>query len=136
MDHLGEQHQFQQMCISATRNEDNPVSTMEADAKMRQQDREALRSIFARYKKQHHYPLCAHPMLLTQRFLQEIKDFNEVLVLAIANIVERWWEDAEADFPSRMPLECHEEAVLQVHSSFISFFGDILLTRSSAHSSI
>ncbi|KIM94579.1 hypothetical protein OIDMADRAFT_135699 [Oidiodendron maius Zn] len=113
MDRLGERHQFQQICVSATSNEDNPVTTVEADAEKRQQDREALHSVVALYGKQHKFPLCAHPMLVTRRFIQEIKDFNEVLVIAIGNIVERWWEDTEAAFPSRMPLERHEETVLQ-----------------------
>jgi len=39
MDRLGERHQFQQICVSATSNEDNPVTTVEADAEKRQQDR-------------------------------------------------------------------------------------------------
>ncbi|KAJ6486947.1 hypothetical protein C8R45DRAFT_996565 [Mycena sanguinolenta] len=42
-----------------------------------------------------------------------MRAIHDALVLAITSIVERWWTDAEANFPQRMPLEPAEEALLQ-----------------------
>jgi hypothetical protein len=46
---------------------------------------------------------------------RNIQELNEALVLAIANIVERWWTDIDAKLPQRMPLE-HQEGLLRVNS--------------------
>ncbi|KAL9607202.1 MAG: hypothetical protein Q9167_007862, partial [Letrouitia subvulpina] len=50
---------------------------------------------------------------MSQQQLDELKEFHRLLDLALVNIVERWWRDKEARFPERMPLERHEEEVLQ-----------------------
>ncbi|KAL4932788.1 uncharacterized protein BDV17DRAFT_253789 [Aspergillus undulatus] len=47
-------------------------------------------------------------------FLEDLKEFQHLLFVAVANILGRWWEDSEADFPRRMPLAAHEESVLKV----------------------
>lgn len=57
---------------------------------------------------------CPRPILITQQHQQTLKDLHSGLVLALTDIVERWWTDAEARFPERMPLESKEEALLQV----------------------
>ncbi|KMU86017.1 hypothetical protein CIHG_03548 [Coccidioides immitis H538.4] len=44
---------------------------------------------------------------------QNIQALHEALVLAITNIVERWWTDSVAKFPERMPLEPQEEDLLR-----------------------
>lgn len=54
------------------------------------------------------------PVLLPQQFLGNIQGFQEALNLAINNIVERWWKDKEANFPSQMPLDPRAEDLLQV----------------------
>lgn len=40
--------------------------------------------------------------------------FHESIVIAIADIVKRWFSDKEARFPERMPLLKDEEELLQV----------------------
>ncbi|KAE8136499.1 hypothetical protein BDV38DRAFT_293907 [Aspergillus pseudotamarii] len=53
------------------------------------------------------------PALLPRRFPDDIQVFQEALTIALNNIVERWWKDEEANFPSRMPLEPQAEDLLQ-----------------------
>lgn len=60
----------------------------------------------------------AHPILSDKAFIARLQRFHEALVRAVANIVERWWEDDASDFPSKMPLEPPVEDVLQVSGSF------------------
>lgn len=62
--------------------------------------------------------LSAHPILSDTDFVLRLKKFNGLLVKAVVNIVDRWWEDETAGFPSRMPLEAPLEDVLQVSSDF------------------
>lgn len=57
---------------------------------------------------------CPRPILITQQHQQRLRDLHSGLGLALTDIVERWWTDAEARFPERMPLEPKEEALLQV----------------------
>lgn len=63
-----------------------------------------------------------HPILSDKSFLTKLQDFNSILVKAVVNIVDRWWEDS-TDFPSRMPLETPIEDVLKVseHNSCVCF---------------
>jgi hypothetical protein len=58
--------------------------------------------------------LSPHPALLPEQFLEDIQAFHKALAIALNNIVERWWTDTEADFPSRMPLEPQVTDLLQV----------------------
>ena len=57
---------------------------------------------------------CPYPMVVPKRQLDDLETLHSLLNSAIINIVERWWTDAEARFPERMPLEAHEEDVLRV----------------------
>lgn len=54
-----------------------------------------------------------HPVVLPKQFMERLENFHEALALALDNIIERWWNDTEADFPARMPLEPWAEALLQ-----------------------
>lgn len=65
---------------------------------------------------------CPHPVLVTKRHQEQLKDLHLALDLAIEDIIERWWADEEAQFPRRMPLEPEEEELLRVRS-ITSFFG-------------
>lgn len=55
------------------------------------------------------YHIYIHPTLIA-RFDQ----IQSVLGKVTTNIIERWFSDEGADFPSRMPIEKHEEDVLRV----------------------
>lgn len=63
---------------------------------------------------------CPHPVLITKRHQEQLRELQLALDLAIGDIVERWWTDEEAQFPRRMPLEPEEEELLRV--SFITSF--------------
>lgn len=55
------------------------------------------------------YPILGH--VAHQR---QAAQLSEALVLAITDIVQRWWSDADAHFPERMPIDPMEEKLLQV----------------------
>lgn len=55
------------------------------------------------------YHVYIHPTLIA-RFDQ----IQSAIGKATTNIIERWFSDKKADFPSRMPIEKHEEDVLRV----------------------
>ena len=57
--------------------------------------------------------LNSHPVVLPKQFLEDVSIFNEALIIALDDIVDRWWTDKEADFPSRMPLEPRVEKLLR-----------------------
>lgn len=63
-----------------------------------------------------------HPMLMPRSFIEHLKEFQRLLFVAISNILDRWWEDTEAGFSSRMPLESHEESVLKVGTLLCSLY--------------
>ncbi|PON23690.1 hypothetical protein TGAM01_v207337 [Trichoderma gamsii] len=55
------------------------------------------------------YHVYIHPTLIA-RFDQ----IQSAIGKATTNIIERWFSDKKADFPSRMPIEKHEEDVLRM----------------------
>ncbi|QUC19331.1 uncharacterized protein UV8b_03572 [Ustilaginoidea virens] len=65
------------------------------------------------WPKDSHKTWCPRPILVTEQHQRQLEDLHEALTLALTDIVERWWSDAAARFPSRMPLEPREEELLQ-----------------------
>jgi hypothetical protein len=58
--------------------------------------------------------------------MANLKEFHVALSAALTNIVQRWVIDEEADLPSRMPLEPHEEDILRVRSFALLSFSHLL----------
>ncbi|KAK2766866.1 hypothetical protein FQN54_006180 [Arachnomyces sp. PD_36] len=56
---------------------------------------------------------CHNPIAITQNHQRQLVELHDALTAAIIDIVERWWTDASARFPERMPLEPQEEDLLQ-----------------------
>lgn len=110
-----------QICLSASKKEGTLVSAADASYEDRKGAAEAFHSTISQYTEGNtHLPydlrfLSPHPILITDQFLANLKQFHEALAIALSNIVQRWFTDKEADFPTRMPIEPHEEEVLQVH---------------------
>ncbi|KAJ5360230.1 hypothetical protein N7517_009421 [Penicillium concentricum] len=52
-----------------------------------------------------HLQSCPHPMRMNAQHTDELRELHKALVLAINNIIERWWKDKDAEFSRRMPLE-------------------------------
>ncbi|EED14627.1 hypothetical protein TSTA_041060 [Talaromyces stipitatus ATCC 10500] len=59
-----------------------------------------------------HHRMSPFNICITQEFAQKLEVIHRLLDRALVDIVERWFTDKQADFPSRMPLEPHEEEVL------------------------
>lgn len=57
---------------------------------------------------------CPRPILVAEHHQQQMQGIHEALTIAIIDVVQRWWADADARFPERMPLEKEEEDILQV----------------------
>ncbi|KAI2732198.1 hypothetical protein CBS147332_1337 [Penicillium roqueforti] len=60
-----------------------------------------------------HHKSVPYPVLGNEAHQRQLSELSEALVLAITDIVERWWSDVEARFPKRMPVEPVEENLLQ-----------------------
>lgn len=54
-----------------------------------------------------------YPLLVPEYFVENAKQLQEALAIAVANIVERWAEPGDS-LCQRMPLQPHEEALLRV----------------------
>jgi hypothetical protein len=57
---------------------------------------------------------CPRPILVAEHHQQQLAELHRALATSITDIVERWWTDAEARLPQRMPLEKEEEDLLRV----------------------
>ncbi|KAJ5151542.1 hypothetical protein N7492_009837 [Penicillium capsulatum] len=53
-----------------------------------------------------------YPLLVPESLVENAKQLQEALAIAVANIVERWAEPGES-LSQRMPLQPHEEALLR-----------------------
>lgn len=113
----------QQICWSAAGDKKQPLAVITAKDEDQDQDR-VLQGLYRATPRPGCDPsvefLSAHPMLSDTGFMLRLKAFHEALVKAVVNIVDRWWEDGTADFPSRMPLEAPLEDILQVSDSLIN----------------
>lgn len=61
-----------------------------------------------------HRSSCPYPILMNNSHQSQLQNLNTTLVKAITDIVTRWWTDASARFPERMPLQPMEEKLLRV----------------------
>lgn len=57
--------------------------------------------------------LAPFQICIDRPFADRVHDIHKLLRKALVDIVERWYSDTKAKFPSRMPLESHEEELLQ-----------------------
>lgn len=106
----------QQICWSATHNQAVPV----LNATTQDQYRDQI--VYQEINRLTPQPGCdpseesisPHPVLSDTSFMLQLQRFHDILVKAVVNVVERWWEDEIAGLPLRMPLEGSVEEVLQV----------------------
>lgn len=112
-----------QVCLSASRRQGTPVSASAASPEDRKRADEAYCSVLYQYTKgPENLPyearyMTPHPILISHRLEDEVRQFHEALAAALNNIVARWYTDKQAAFPTRMPLAQHEEELLQVVQS-------------------
>lgn len=111
---------MRQICLSKSLDDGTLVLPTDADALVRKRERLVVQSSLeascgrSLWPKDSHLAFSPHPMVMTERHNASVEAIHEALVLAITNIVERWWTDSDAKFPQRMPLESQEETLLQV----------------------
>lgn len=116
----------QQICWSAANDVKQPVPVITAKDEDRNRDRVGYQEVLRLTQQQKGYESnletrSAHPILTDKSFTLRLEQFHEALVKAVVNIVDRWWEDRSANFPSRMPLETPVEGVLQVSDTFLLY---------------
>ncbi|KAJ9489477.1 hypothetical protein VN97_g3799 [Penicillium thymicola] len=110
---------IQQISLAAAISAKDPVSPQQIDQATRAQERKTFQASLESSAQTEHsslvslYSFSPHPLLLSHQQLLQLKQFNVALSIAITNIVERWWTDEEAGFPLRMPLDPHEDSLLQ-----------------------
>ncbi|RHZ63466.1 uncharacterized protein CDV56_109067 [Aspergillus thermomutatus] len=108
-----------QISLKATKSAAEPTSSTDASHDDRQVERDSYDTAMLRFisdmelSSMYAEKTSPYPILMPRSFLEDLKNFQDLLFVAVSNILDRWWEDREADFPRRMPLEPHEESVLK-----------------------
>lgn len=114
----------QQVCWSAVLDQKQPVSALDATDEDKRRDEMAFQKVDQSTPQPGLHPneqdISVYPMLSDKDFLRQLREFHQALTKAIVNIVERWWDDSIAGFPSRMPLEPRVEEVLKVSCDSLS----------------
>jgi hypothetical protein len=111
-----------QICSGVSKKAGALVSAADASREDRAHANEVYRSVIFQYTGGTDtlpYPwrsMCPHPILVSDQFIMDLQQFHDALASALNNIVQRWFTDKEAAFPARMPLEPHEEELLQVRN--------------------
>ena len=113
---------LQQICLSRSRGGSVPVPPTKTNSIIRIREKRLLESSLLTSCPRDTWPHnsylagCPHPILMTDQHDRNLQELHEALVLAITNIVERWWTDIDAKLSQRMPLEPQEEDLLRVNS--------------------
>ncbi|OJJ29768.1 hypothetical protein ASPWEDRAFT_121712 [Aspergillus wentii DTO 134E9] len=114
---------IQQICLASTKSAKSPVSPKSTPSEIQRQQFEKFNSHFAAISQgAKKYPNGFHrvppyPLLVSQSLVERMKRLHEALSIALTDVVERWWTDEKAAFPSRMPVEGEEEEILRwVHA--------------------
>ncbi|KAK1149716.1 hypothetical protein N8T08_005270 [Aspergillus melleus] len=107
----------EQVCWSVIDATGQPMPAIEANKEDRNHEAETYRNLTPHINQPGYSPrhetLSPHPILTDKKFILDLEYFHGALVKAVVDIVDRWWTDTDADFPTRMPLEAPVEAALQ-----------------------
>lgn len=109
---------LQQISLSLSTKLNAIVPAAAADDEQRKHDLQTVRKYVDEYigsglpykLNERHSPF---NLCVTPSFVAHVKTVHKLLDRALVDVVERWFRDTEADFPGRMPLEPHEEALLR-----------------------
>ncbi|KAL2008009.1 hypothetical protein VTN00DRAFT_7991 [Thermoascus crustaceus] len=113
------QNRLRSICLARDKEDHSLVAPADTDPAVRQQLRDVYQSNLVKWcpafewSGNSHLAACPHPVLVTEHHTRQLVELHEALVLAITDIVERWWSDTKARFPERMPLEPQEEELLR-----------------------
>lgn len=120
MGSISESVQMTQVCLEASQALGSPVPPTDAqEDHLRSSEHAYHTALLQTTKGEHELPspltsFCPHPALVPQQFLSDLRYFHEAFAAALTNIVQRWFADSAADFPSRMPLNLLEQQLLEV----------------------
>ncbi|KAB8237914.1 uncharacterized protein BDW43DRAFT_321106 [Aspergillus alliaceus] len=110
---------LQQVHVSLNTGDYEPVATYDSKKATYLQDQEAIQESLTRlcsansWHKSSRAACSPRPVLVSAEHQRQWRELHEALVLAITDIVERWWADPAARFAERMPLEPEEEELLR-----------------------
>lgn len=107
-----------QVCLMASQALGSPIAPTDTQEDHLRSSEHAYYSAFLQTTKGHELPsplesFCPHPSLVPRKFLDDLEYFHEAFAAALTNIVQRWFGDSTANFPSRMPLEPLEVQLLE-----------------------
>lgn len=119
MGSITENIQMMQVCLGASRALGSPIAPTDTQEDHLRASEHAYYSALLQTAKEHELPsplgsFCPHPSLVPRKFLDDLEYFHEAFAAALTNIVQRWFADSAANFPSRMPLEPLERQLLEV----------------------
>lgn len=113
---------FQQIHAPLNGHDYEPVASYKPDRIADTQDHEFLQSSLQQlcpaelWPSNSHTSCCPRPIFVSPQHQERVRNIHQALVLAITDIVDRWWTDPVARFPERMPLSEPEEDLLRVCS--------------------
>ncbi|PYI05973.1 hypothetical protein BO78DRAFT_128353 [Aspergillus sclerotiicarbonarius CBS 121057] len=109
-------YNIQQICLASTISPANPVPPKASRQEIQCQQKEKFSSKFENLTSGCGGDLknsSPNPLLVPPKLDRSVAKLHEALVIGLTSIVERWYADEQAAFPRRMPLESHEEDLLQ-----------------------
>lgn len=115
---MAEDSTIQQISLSLSAKTGNIVPAASAIVKQQREDlkvlRQALDNELESWPSKLNTRFPPSPLYVPPTHIHELERLQVALNKALSNIVGRWHSDKKANFPSRMPLEDHEERVLKV----------------------
>ncbi|RAK99976.1 Clavaminate synthase-like protein [Aspergillus ibericus CBS 121593] len=111
--------QLQQVHLGVSASGYEPVTSYQGDPSIHTEEHERLQARILDlcesrlWYRGSHEASCPRPILITQQHQAQLQQLHRALTAAIVDIVTRWWTDADARFPQRMPLRREEEELLK-----------------------
>lgn len=102
---------------SIRRGRSVPVTELTTSMEQRTQDAETIQDLISAIfpsSQRRGIPIPSFQIYLNSNLITRFSDTQLALGKAATSIIERWYSDKQAGFPARMPVEEHEDRVLQV----------------------
>ena len=112
--------QSQPVSLLASIRAGRPVPMKDVDPEQAEEDRQAVLRVmpdldhFKSYNMDKIMP--GSHFYVHRPHLEHIQQLHQALDKAVTDIVERWYSDEKAGFPSRMPLRANEDRYLRVRT--------------------
>ncbi|PNP50296.1 hypothetical protein THARTR1_09004 [Trichoderma harzianum] len=119
MNHLQFPKPLKQIHVGRGLNGYEDVSAAETDETYYKREHETLKDELMRlcppplWPSESYKAYCPRPILINGHHQSVLQELNDALVASVTDIVNRWWLDADAHFPKRMPLGEKEQDLLK-----------------------